>query len=415
MEKAPLVNDTDVHTAPPARPAEEWRLPLRLNLTFRRTEATSTRAALLSEGQYTAVWLVKYVQKTRCDGCGRERQAKELAVVRDDETGEEFHLGLDCMEILYGEREDRLRGHAADIRAHQAAVLSLVKLRDVKSTEQAVARIADLVRAYVPSPAPHLAALAAVDTFTPSKDDQDLLVKLRDFALYCREWLEDENAARRRWTALKTHPLLSRETARTRERLHALCERALASQTRLPQEEVHALNVWLRKAARWTSPFRQLVTPEDFETAEAYEAALRAKVLELAHGRRVPDHVHWNAPFVTHPTDIVSVKRGEGYSVAALEPREVRRFRSRLVQEDAYREGGLRGVVAEEGEEREHVQAAQYRRRGGFDREDEGDSDVLREERRFSYVPVAWALVEAFTATHRAWKRYGRASLEDYA
>lgn len=402
---------------PFSRPALLEDTPLKLPLNFKVTEAAKRTPgeALLASGQYTAIRMVKYVEKTRCDGCGRPRQAQELAIIRNDDFGDEVHIGLDCMEKLYGESADRLRGHASTVRTSRRGLLNRLKLRGNHSTEEAVERVRAMVLEHVPGAEFHLPALQAVDLLMPGDADQDLLVRLQGLALYHREWQDAPDQARRRWSALGTHPRQSFLSSRDKDNVRRLCQAALDSGRHLSEAQVHALNQELEKAAGWSVPFRQLLRPEAYDSVEAYEAALRSSLQD--HVRTFePAHVYWRAPFVANPADIVSLKAKEGYSVAAIEPKQVQRFRRGLLEEDGYRRG-TRCAFIEVGLPRAHLQAARYRRRGNLDAadsDDEDGSDIIERERTYPYVPVAWSLVEHYTPTHRAWNLWGRAALESY-
>jgi hypothetical protein len=397
-----------------SRPAVEQETPLKLPLNFRPHQAVKQPpgGAPLAEGHYTAIRLVKYVEKTGCEGCGKPRQAQWFAVIRNDDVGNEVHIALDCMQKYYGESADRLRAHANAVGKARRDLLARLKLRNV-SAEAAVEQVQAMVLAYVPGGEFHLASLKAVDTLMPSKADHDLLSNLQQLALYHREWQDAPDWARHRWNALNTHPMLRFLGSREREMVQLACRSALASQRQLPEQEVHALNRWLQKAATWQPPFRQLVRPEAHLHAEAYEEAVRAALKDLTRTAG-PSQVYWRHPFTGHPTESVSSRLKEGYSVAAVKPQEVRRFQRLIQNEDSYRRGS-RCAFMEEGTQQVHIEAAQYRRRGGVDtNDDDQDDDLLRPEQRYSYVPVTWALVEHHTATHRAWKLWGRARLESY-
>lgn len=399
-----------------ARPALEWETPLALPLNFQLPDQEIAREGeqLLANGSYTAIRLVKYAEKTTCDGCGRPRQAKQCVVIRDDETREEKHIGMNCLGRLYKEQADAIRAHASTVRQARDSLLNRLRLRDVASTEEAVRRVRELALAYLPYSAEHVRSLDAIDTLTPNKQDQDLLVKIRYLALYHQEWQDNQERARRRWSALKTHPMLFYLHKGERAKVQELCARALASGTQLPESEVHALNVWLRKAGTWSPPFRQLVRPEDYLTAEAYEAALRT-ALKARVDAQEHDRVYWRSPFTNHPTEIVSTKCGESSAVVALDRAHAGRFRTAIMNEDSYR-SGTRSVIVEEGQSGTFTETTRYRQRGGFDREDEddSDSDVTRAGRAYPYVSLGWALVEHYTPTHRAWLDRGRDHLEWY-
>lgn len=396
------------------RPALVEDTPLKLPLNFKLTEAAARTPgeARLANGQYTAIRMVKYAEKTQCDGCGKPRQARELAIIRNDDFGDEVHIGLDCMEKLYGESADRLRQHASTIRASRRDLLARLKLREARSTEEAVGRVRAMVLEHVPGGEFHMSALQTIDLLMPSKPDQDLLVRLQRLALYHQEWQDAPERAQRRWRALSTHPMLSFQSSRARDAVRQACQAALDSGRHLPEADVHTLNEQLEMAASWSVPFRQLLRPEAFGNAEAYEGALKSALQEYTRTYE-PAHVYWRAPFVASPLAIVSLKAREGYTVAAIEPRHIQGFRRNLLEENAYRQGS-RCAFVEVGEPRVHLQPARYRRRGNLDTTDENESDLLEPERTYPYVPVAWSLVEHYTPTHRAWNLWGRNALESY-
>lgn len=401
---------------PLTRPDVVSKTPLQLPLNFRLTEEAlrTPGEALLAAGDYTAIWQVVYAQKTRCDGCGRPKQAKELVIVRDNDTLEEQHVGLDCMEKLYGESAARLRQHAGDVRAARRGLLSKLRLKDDISTEEAIRRVRGMVLAHVPRPEPHLTLLDGIDTLTPNKHEQDQLARVQGLALYHREWQDDPDRARRRWSALSTHPRFLYSGPRNRVR--EACQRALHSGTQLPEDEIHQLNTWLAQAQTFDSPLRTMTRPEEYEGQEAYEAAVE-EALALYMGVAVPQRVHWRPPFIPSPEDLVSVDRREGYAVVAVDPREVRRFKQRILEHRPYRKATQRPIVVV-GPEQVHVDPAVYRRGRVDDREDQGNdesgSEILVPERRHRYVLVGWALAERYTPTHRAWRQWSRSALEFY-
>ena len=398
-------------TFPTARPDLEWSTPLSLPLEFHLEDARLKREgeARLAGGDYTAIRLVKYTQKTTCDGCGRIRQAQQCVVIKERDTGEELHIGMSCLRRLYRTQADAVQKHAAQVRGTLRTLLARLKLRDVPSVEVAIERVTDLATKYLPHAAPYLQQLRTMDTLTPGKTEQDLLVRVRGLTLYHQEWQDDPERARRRWRALRFHPMLRELSERERRRVHDRCDRALASGTRLPDDEVHALNQWLARAERWDPPFTPLVRPEAFADEATYMQALET-ALHVAVASGELDQVYWRPPFLTHPTEVVGARVKRAHAVVALEPSLAGPFRTLIMNEDTYRSGS-RSVIVKWGQEGQFEQAAQYRQRGGTD--DEG-SDVVRAGWTFRYRTLGWTLVESYTATHTAWHAHGRAYLEAY-
>lgn len=404
-----------MQSLPTRRPPPEWATPLALPLEFQLPAGDIARdgEARLANGQYTAVRLIKYTQKTTCDGCGRPRQAKLCAVIKDDDTGEELHIGMECLARMYRTQADAIKAHAKVVRSTLNRLLARLKLRDVVSLEAAVERVVDLARHYLPHAAPHLATLRAMDMLTPSKAEQDLLVRVRGLTLYHQEWTDHPDRARRRWTALRTHPMLSFMKSKERQRVKEACERALGSGRQLPDDEVHGLNNWLDKASRWTPPFRQLVAPEAYPDQTAYETAL-LDALQVRLGTGSFDRMYWQSPFIQYPTEVVAQDQKLAYAAVALSPKFATAFRNRILNEESYREG-TRSVIVEWGPHGTFEVAAQFRQRGGFDRVDDDErSDVTRAGRTFEYQALGWALVEHYTPTHAAWHTWGRTALEAY-
>lgn len=399
------------------RPAVESQLPLQLPLEFKHPDGSAgTRPlrpgeVLLAAGSYTATCLITYTEKTTCDGCGRPQQARTFAVLRDDDTGEQVHVGLHCLSTCYQQQAIQVRQHAAQVRRIQRTLLDRLRLRGV-GIEEAIAQVSELARQYLPYSAHHLQALRAIDRVLPTKEDQTFLVRIKELALYHREWRDDPEFARQRWDALRVHPILSYLGARTQQRIREASQRALGRQSQLTEAEVHDLNVWLARASRWTLPFQPLVAAEQFDDARSYETALAAALDELLQSQR-HSHEYWRLPFVRHPTEIVSLETRQGFGLIAQDPGQAETSQRTIQGETSYRTG-THSVLVRVGERRTYTEADQMRRRGGQDEEEDGSDDVLRRGRVRPYVPVAWTLIEHHTATHQAWNRWGRTRLEQY-
>lgn len=400
----------------PPRPPIEWDTPLHQPLNFQLSEQDILRAgeALLATGSYTAIRLIKYTEKTTCNGCGKARQARECAVLRNDDTGEQFYIGMNCMGRLYKEQAAQVRKHAAAVGSARRTLLARLKLKDVTSIEEAIERVSAFAAAHLPHPDPHLRALRGIDTLTPTKDDQNLIVSVQNLALYHREWQDDPDHARRRWNALRTHPMLFHLQGRERQHVSQACIRATNSRNHLPEDEVQSLNNWLRRASTWTPPFRQLVAPEQYGDAGQYEVALRGALEELAQSGE-HRRVYWRTPSITHPTQVVSARAGEAYAVVALEEQHAKQFRAAIKRESTYQQN-FRGVLVADGPSGVHQEADTYRRVGHLDREEDEATatDLLRRGRSFPYVTLAWTLVEHHTPTYTAWQQWGRDRLEQY-
>lgn len=399
------------------RPAVESELPLQLPLEFKHPDSPAGSRplrpgeALLAAGSYAAIRLITYTEKTTCDGCGRPQQARTFAVLRDDDTGEQLHVGLHCLSTCYQQQAAQVRQHAAQVRRIQRTLLDRLKLKGV-GIEEAIAQVSELARQYLPYSAHHIQALRAIDPVLPTKEDQTFLVRIKELALYYREWRDEPEFARQRWAALRVHPMLSYLGTRTQQRIREASQRALGRQSQLTEAEVHDLNVWLARASRWTLPFQPLIAAEQFDDVPSYETALAVALDELVQSQR-QSHEYWRIPFVRHPTQIVSLETRQGFGLIALEPRHAKSFQRAILDETSYR-SGTRSVLVKMGEQRTHTEADQMRRRGGQDEEEEGGDDVLRRGRVLPYVLVAWTLVEHHTATHQAWNRWGRVRLEQY-
>lgn len=402
--------------SPSPRPPIEWDTPLNQPLNFQFDDSNKLRAgeALLANGNYTAIRLVKYSKKTTCDGCGRLRQAQECAILRNDETGEELHMGMNCMGKYYKIQADQVKKHAAIVRNARRRLLGKLKLRDASSIEEAIARVIDLALAYLPYPEMHVKSLRNIDTFTPSKVDQDLIIYIQNISLYHREWKDEPERALRRWSALQKHPMLYHLNDKERKHVSLSCIRAINNKNNLPEEEVKGLNNWLQRASIWTPPFRQLVVPEEYSTLELYELAVIDALEDLVNSGK-HFHMYWSTPVINHPTQVVSAKAGEIYTVAAVAPKHGEQLRLSIKVEHSYKEN-FHTVIIREGANGTHTESDVYRRSGNLDLEEDDpkDNDLLRRGRSYNYVTLSWALVENYTPTYTAWRQWGREYLEQY-
>lgn len=391
-------------------------VPLNLPLNFRQDPDTPKHLeSRLVDGSYTAVRRVKYNHKTTCDGCGKPKQAQLFAVLRNDETLEELHVGMSCLRNNFREQAEEIARAAGRYSARRRRALEQLKLTDLPTMDAAIERIVELVKTGVPYYDHLVRRLREIDPLTFTAEDVRVLAGFKRLAQYHFDWQQSHHALLR-WQALRTHPMLHFLTPREAQQARALCDEAIRLRHRLNEADIGRLNTWLARSARWQAPYPQLVPPESYPSPETYEAALRSALQEKVRQAAFAQ-IYWSHPFVPAPKKIVATELGIGYAVVGIDPRKSQPYRAQIMNEDSYRRG-TRSVMVEEGASGVFTVAAVMRRRGGAQVSDDEDSDndVVTPEQHFPYLSLGWTLVEHYTPTHCIWhNNHSRGLLEDYA
>lgn len=387
--------------------------PLNFPLNFTHTAKANakTNASLLREGEYDAIEKRVYEQYQRCHGCGTDEKALTLIVIRDRLTRETFEIGRKCMEDLYGVNIVIFDTHASQVRNTRLRLARKLGLTGSLSGERQLAIVREAVVTYVPVPERLLQELDLANPWDLRPAETDRIRDLHQLACYHREWQEDPEHARRRWTALGGHPAFA--YTGDRDAAHQKCRRALASGQNLPEREIIVLNTYLRKAAAFEHRWPRLVAPEDHPDREAYVQALHA-ALEVRVQRGAPvDHSLTGVGETQRfrPLDHVGLDVRRLYAVVAVWDTDAGGCASVIHGTDPYWKKTRKPLIARGPVDHREISAVTYTRRNDLNELEE----VTREPAwTFQFRRVAWALVEPYTETYPLWRVYGRNRLERY-
>lgn len=396
---------------PTLRHAEPLNYPL--NFTHTRKANAKAGVQLLRTGDYRAVELREYDDFQRCHGCATDEKAKTLVVVEDRLTGEQYEVGRVCMRDLYGVDIERLDDHAKDVARARREIKLKLGLNGDLSTEQAIRIVREAVVMHVPDPERYTPDLDALDPFTPTSRDTDLLRDLHQLACYHREWRDDADWARRRWTALRNHPAYQYAPGTQRQSVRERCDRALTQKGQLGPLAVKELHADLRRASAHHDTRPRLTRPEDHPDSDAYRQYLKAWVeREAQSGHADANLTGSREAFTRSPLDFVSVDGSFLYASVAVWEDHAEAFAQRVKDTDRYYQK-VQGPVIAVGP----VETYEFPEvRGQFrNRDNEMEEYVKEHAFTFRYRRVAWALVEPYGETHRLWRAYGRDRLERYA
>lgn len=389
--------------------------PLNFSLSFTHTPKANAKAGvrLLSAGDYRAVELRQYNDHQRCHGCDTAEKAMNLVVVEDRLTRDRYEIGLVCMRDLYGVNIERLKDHAKDVARARREIQQKLGLTGDLSNEQAIRIVREALVMHVPDAERYTADLDAMDVYTPTSAETGLLRDLHQLACYHREWREDPEWARRRWTALRGHPAFQYAPGPQRQSVRDRCERALTQKGQLGALAVRELHVDLRRAAAHHDTRPRWTRPEDHPDAEAYRQHLKARVeREAQSGHADANFTGSREAFTRSPLDFLSVDGAFLYASVAVWEDHAEAFAQRVKDTDRYYQK-VQGPVVAIGP----VETYDFPEvRGQFRNRDNELEEYVREEAfTFRYRRVVWALVEPYGETHRLWRAYGRDRLERYA
>ncbi|WP_339094725.1 hypothetical protein WDJ50_10105 [Deinococcus sp. VB142] len=383
-----------------------------LNFTWTEKALAKSGAALLGQGDYDAIEKRVYASLQKCHGCGYNEKAKTLIVVRDRRNGEVFEIGRECMKDLYGIEIGTFDDHAQKVARTRRELAQKLGLSGDLSTEKQVSIVREAVATYVPVPQQYLDELDRLEWWTLDQHDEQRIRDLHQLACYHRDWQETPEWAVRRWKALRGHPAF--EYTSKKDEVMRRCDRALEAEGLLSEQEVHRLNQHLRDAASFKSRYARLVSPEDFDTKEAYEQALEEKIREQAQVGRPTDENLTNNRRASNfnPCDLVGLNTRALFATVGVWDDEGEEFRNRIWDVEAYRRKVRRPIVVVGPPDLRQFPPVRDQR---FNRESQEWEDFEREPGwTFRFRRVAWGLVEPFTETYPLWRRFGRSRLERY-
>lgn len=392
-------------------PSEYDSEPLNLPLNFTYTEKANAKpnASLLREGEYVATEQRTYSVKKRCHGCEVNEKANNLVVIRDQVTGETFEIGFQCMRDLYGIDVAALKTHTAQVSRARRELSRKLNLKG--STEQLVRIVREAILTYVPVPERYLRELDHLDIWNLSNAESDRLRDLHQLACYFRDWQEQPERARTRWRALQGHPAFAYDSHR--DDVAKKCSRAIEARHLLPENDILALNRYLRRAAAYQPPYPVLVNPADHPDEASYVQALTTAVHHAATGTQAVSE--WltgsgeGGRF--NPTKYVGIRAKQLYTVAAVWQDEAERAAERIKTTTEYWQRTRKPIFATG-----PVEVREFPARRGTRRNEDNELEEFDIERafRFTYRRVAWVLQERYTETYQIWHRVGREKLERY-
>ena len=393
-----------------SNPFRSELLDYELNFTYTEKATAKKLSALLEQGDYRAIEKRAYDCLQRCHGCGVAEKAKTLVVVENRLTGEQFEIGLVCMNDLYGVDTDRLNEHAKAVARARRETAQKLGLTGDLSLGRMIEIAREAVVMYIPIPGRFTALLDNMDDITLSNSDSEQLRDLYMLALYHREWQEDAPRAETRWKGLAEHPAFRHGPVERTVR--ALCQRALGEQRQLTEQPIHRLNHFLRQAAAHPVRKRRLVLPEDFADRTSYKEALHRALLNRLQSGVADTRLSGSADISTR-----NLLKDAGpdapafYTTAAVWQDDAERLSARVRGMREYHQRGLDVLVVVGAEQIEEVPAVI---RSVRNRDNELEDREFQPAWTFRYRLVAWTVVEDYTPTFALWKQYGRASMEQY-
>lgn len=387
--------------------------PLNLPLNFTLTDKARAKAGftMLEQGEYKATELRTYAVLRRCHGCGTAEKAMKLVRVQELDSGEVYEIGLQCMSDLYGVDLQAVNDHTKTVSASRRRLKQALGLTGDLSTDAMLSVVREALLTYVPVPERYVQELDRLDAWSLEPADDERAQELYRLALYHRDWAEQPGDARRRWQALRTHPVFP---ASRRSEVQAQCQRALEAKNLLNEQDVRRLNRLLRDAARYKQNRVRLASPEDFPSQTAYEQALRDRLEErVQFGERVDRRLSGDGTsHAVSPLSVVGDAARSLYATVGVWEDEVERFKDRVHQTDGYWKTYRRPLIAVGPVDREQFPEREGRRINA--RTNEWEDYVIEPAWTFIFRRVAWTLVEPYTDTHHLWHTFGRDRLERY-
>ncbi|MBB5366366.1 hypothetical protein [Deinococcus humi] len=386
--------------------------PLNFPLNFSHTVKANAKsnAQLLREGDYDAIERRVYADSQRCSGCGTDEKAKTLIVIRDRLTQGTFEIGRKCMEDLYSVDIGQFDLHAKQVRSSRIQLAHKLGLTGSLSAEQQIAIVREAVVTYLPVPERLTRELDDANPWHLEPAESDRIRDLHQLACYHREWQEEPERARRRWTALRGHPAF--EYKPNRAEVHRLCSRALDSGPRLPERDILLLNALLRGAAGFEHKWPRLVDPQDHPDQEQYQRALQeALQARVQLGQPVDVQVTQSDARRFDPQDHAGLSAKRLYAVLAVWDADAEQYASTVETTDAYWKKTRRPFSAVGPIDRRSIPAETYMKRND---KNEMEEVVVSKAWTFQFRRVAWALAESYTETYPLWRAFSRTSLERY-
>ncbi|MFB9992648.1 hypothetical protein ACFFLM_11785 [Deinococcus oregonensis] len=386
--------------------------PLNFPLNFSHTAKANAKssAQVLREGDYDATERRVYTTFQRCHGCGTDEKAQTLIVIRDRLTQDTYEIGRKCMTDLYGVDIGQFDTHAKQVRSTRLHLEQKLGLTGSLSAERQIAIVREAVLTYVPIPERFTRELDEANPWYLAPAESDRIRDLHQLACYHREWQEQPERARRRWTALRGHPAFAFKP--DRDAVHRLCTRALESGPQFPERDIDRLNATLREAASFEHRWPRLVDPQDHPDQDRYQQALReALTARVRLGEPVDASLTQTDLQKFDPLAHASVPAKRLYAVIGVWDADANRYASIVNATDTYWKKTRRPFTAVGPVERRLIPAETFMRRNK-------DNELEEVERTpawiFQFCRVAWALAEPYTETYPLWRAYGRMHLERY-